>query len=123
MLAYLLGQRELAVDVAAGGREAIDLLAENTYSVILLDLLMPEPDGFAVLDSVGSAVVLVVTGADRSITDQLDSERIHGVVRKPFDHEELASLVVACSEIRSRGSFGMMAVAVISGARFLDFIW
>ena len=128
MLTFLLRQRGLLVDAAGGGREAIDLLTENMYSVILLDLLMPQPDGFAVLDTLGSGsvqtppVVLVLSGADRAITDQLDSQRIHGIVRKPFDQEELASLVVACAEIRSRGSFGMMAVAVISGARFLDFI-
>lgn len=128
MLGSMLRQRALSVDAAAGGREAIDLLRENLYNVIILDLLMPQPDGFAVLRALDSGsvptppVVLVLTGADRSVTDQLDSQRIHGIVRKPFDPDELTSLVVACSEIRSRGSLGTMAVAMISGARFFDFL-
>jgi len=41
-------------------------------------------------------------------------------VRKPFDPEELAALVVACAEIRSRNSFGTMAIAtVIAGSPLL----
>ena len=125
MLDSTLRQRGLTVDVAAGGREAISLLTENSYAVILLDLLMPQPDGFAVLRAIESGsvhappVVLVLTGADRSVTDRLDPQRIHGIIRKPFDSDELTSLIVACSEIRSRGSFGMMAVAVISSAHLL----
>lgn len=126
MLAAVLRQRGLVVDEAHGGQQAIDLCAEHTYAVILLDLLMPQPDGFAVLDSLdgrcAGSVVLVLTGADRSVVERLDAQRIHGVVRKPFDPDELASLVVACSEIRSRGSFGMMAVAMISGARFFELL-
>ena len=41
-----------------------ELLKENTYAVILLDLLMPGVDGFAVLEELGpmvsSPVVLVI---------------------------------------------------------------
>ncbi|HEX6177688.1 MAG TPA: response regulator, partial [Thermoanaerobaculia bacterium] len=107
MIGSALRQRGLTVDEAPGGQEAIDLVRENRYAVILLDLLMPHPDGFAVLDELDSPqslpVVLVVIGADRSVIDQLDSQRIHGVVRKPFDPDDLAALVVACSEIRARG--------------------
>lgn len=126
MLASLLRQRPLTVDVASGGAEAIRLLATNQYAVILLDLLMPEPDGFAVLRAFDDKsvavppVVLVVTGAGRSVLDGLDSDRIHGIVRKPFDPDELALLVMACADIRSRGNYGMMAVAMLSSARLLD---
>ena len=126
MISSVLRQRGLAVDEASGGQEAIDLVRAKRYAVILLDLLMPQPNGFDVLDELESPqtppVVLVVTGADRSVIDQLDSERIHGIVRKPFDPDDLAALVVACAEIRSRGNFRMMAMAVISGARFFDFL-
>lgn len=128
MVSALLRQRLLAVDAAAGGAEAIALLGANQYSVILLDLLMPEPDGFAVLRAFDDKtisvppVVLVVTGADQNVVDRLDSDRIHGIVRKPFDPDELALLVMACADIRSRSNFGMMAVAMLSGARLLDLL-
>jgi CheY-like chemotaxis protein len=112
----------------ANGQEALDLLHENTYSVVLLDLLMPVVDGFTVLDRLSDGhkplpVVLVVTGADRRALAQLDAQRIHGIVRKPFDPEELASLVVACAEIRSRLNLGTMAIAtMIAGSPFLAWL-
>lgn len=126
MLTWVLERQSLTVDEARDGAEALALVREHPYSVILLDLLMPNVDGFAVLDSLGGPeipappVVLVITGADRSEIDHLDPHRIHGIVKKPFDAEELASLVVACAEIRGRGAFGAMAIAtVIAGSPFL----
>ena len=127
LLVGVLRQRSLEVDEAADGNEAIELLRENRYSVIVLDLLMPVVDGFTVLEKMESEVnsppvVLVLTGADQRITETLDAQRIHGIVRKPFDVFEIASIVVACSEIRSRGSLETMALAMISGAPLLDLL-
>jgi CheY-like chemotaxis protein len=121
LLGTMLRQRDLTVDEAADGREALDLLKENIYSVVLLDLLMPNVDGFGVLDGLTStAVVLVITGADRALLKRLDPKKIHGVVRKPFDAEELANLVVACADIRSRSAFGTMVIsAIVAGGPFL----
>lgn len=127
LLTSVLGRRDLVVDQAADGVEALDLLRQNTYSVVLLDLLMPNVDGFGVLDEIGSAistpVVLVITGAERSMLRQLDAQRIHGIVRKPFDAEDLANLVVACAEIKSRGAFEAMAIsAMIAGGPLLAWL-
>ncbi|HEX6161238.1 MAG TPA: response regulator, partial [Thermoanaerobaculia bacterium] len=41
LLVATLRHRNLVVDVAAGGRQAISLLQENRYGVVLLDLMMP----------------------------------------------------------------------------------
>ena len=121
LLLAALNQKSLTVDTAADGKEAIDLLRENSYAVILLDLLMPIADGFAVLEAMeqsvaAPSVVLIVTGADRSVIQQLDARRIHGVVKKPFDTEELAAVVAACADLRGRKAFETMAVAtMVSG--------
>jgi DNA-binding response OmpR family regulator len=128
LLLTALRQRSLIVDRATDGEEAISLLRDNAYAVILLDLLMPVKDGFDVLDAIGDGgptppVVLVVTGADRKTIEKLDARRIHGVVRKPFDPEELAAVVAACADIRSRRAFETMAIAgtVMSGPLFAWF--
>ena len=117
ILRTALSRRDLVIDEASDGGKALDLLRQNTYSVVLLDLLMPNIDGFGVLDELGTAistpVVLVITGADRSLLTQLDSQKIHGVVRKPLDPEDLANLVVACAEIKSRGAFEAMAISAM----------
>lgn len=127
LLGSVLRRRDLIVDEAADGREALDLLKQNSYSVVLLDLLMPNIDGFGVLEGLGSAIstplVLVVTGAERSLLIDLDPQKVHGIVRKPFDTDELADLVVACAEIRSRTAFEAMAIsAMIAGGPLLAWL-
>lgn len=126
LLVCVLQRHSLTVDQARDGREALALVKEHQYAVILLDLLMPVLDGFGVLNALGGPelpsppVVLVITGADRGDIEHLDPHRIHGIVKKPFDPEELASLVVACAEIRSRNAFGTMAIAtVLAGSPLL----
>jgi two-component system, OmpR family, response regulator CiaR len=129
MMSVALAPHGLSVDGAADGEQSLAFLRENIYVVVLLDLMMPALDGFGVLNALqgpdiqSPPVVLVVTGADRNLIDQLDPQRIHGIVRKPFDPQDLALLVVACSEIKSRGSFGTMALAtVIGGAQLLAWL-
>jgi CheY-like chemotaxis protein len=126
LLVLTLERHSLTVDQAGDGLEALALIKEHQYGVILLDLIMPLLDGFGVLAALDGPslasppVVLVITGADRRDIAHLDPQRIHGILRKPFDPEELASLVVACAEIRSRNAFGTMAIAtVIAGTPLL----
>ena len=127
ILGTALRQRSLLYDEAGDGAEAIRLLSENAYSVVLLDILMPGMNGFDVLAAIDPAaantpVVLVVSGADRSVLEQLDASRIHGVVKKPFDPDEIASVVAACAEIRGRGTFETMALAtMMTSAPFMAF--
>lgn len=122
LLVTALRHKGLVIDEAAGGREAVELLREHRYSVVVLDLLMPGVSGFAVLDAIAqndghSPVVLVVTGAERSVLGRLDSQKIHGIVKKPFDPQEVAAVVAACAEIRGRSAFETMALAtMITGA-------
>jgi len=125
LLVKILTMQDLTVDVAEDGVRAVALLTENPYAVVLLDLMMPGVDGFSILDRIGrgeilsAPVVLVVTAADRATIDRLDAQRIHGVIRKPFDPDEIARLVVACAEIKSRSSFGPMAIAtMLAGGPF-----
>jgi CheY-like chemotaxis protein len=127
LLTSILRQRSLTVDEAFDGREAVELIREHQYSVILLDLLMPVADGFEVLEALARAenlgsppVVLVLTGADHRVIDRVDSQRVHGIIRKPFDPEDIATLVVACTEVKGRNTFGTMALAtMMSGAPLL----
>jgi CheY-like chemotaxis protein len=126
LLVWTLERHSLTVDEAGDGAQALALIKEHQYAVIVLDLVMPLLDGFGVLKALDGPsmasppVVLVITGADRRAIDHLDPQRIHGIVRKPFDPEELASVVVACAEIRGRNAFGTMAIAtVIAGSPLL----
>ncbi len=128
ILVATLRQKSLTIDEAADGREAIDLLRQHTYNVVLLDILMPNVNGFGVLTAidegaVNAPIVLVVSGAERSLLKELDSKQIHGIVRKPFDPEEVANVVAACVDIRGNRAFETMALATVMTGAQLIALW
>lgn len=45
-LKELLRPRGYEVETVAGGKEALDKLAHNSYELLMLDVIMPEMDGF-----------------------------------------------------------------------------
>jgi len=106
----LLTRKGFAVDTANDGRIAYDRLQLYTYSVILLDLMMPEVNGFELLEKLRRDSptlldrVIVMTGVSQRSIEALDTSRIWGVIRKPFDIDQLVSSALACSEgRRNRG--------------------
>lgn len=106
----LLGRKGFTVDVAGDGRVAYDQLSRNTYSVILLDLMMPEVNGFELLERMERDSpslldrVIVMTGAAQRQIERVDAQRVFGVIRKPFDIDHLVSAAIACSEGKQRGN-------------------
>ncbi|MCZ6773898.1 MAG: response regulator [Proteobacteria bacterium] len=46
------------VGVAQGGRQALDMLESASFDLIILDILMPEVDGFTVLSQVKATPAL-----------------------------------------------------------------
>jgi len=52
MLSRRLQRKKYEVSTAVGGQEAIDVIAENEYDLVLLDIMMPEVDGIQVLETV-----------------------------------------------------------------------
>lgn len=87
-----------SVDCCYDGEEAIDILSYTEYDAVILDIMMPKADGFAVLRSLRDAnhttPVLFLTARD-SIEDRvkgLDSGANDYLV-KPFSLEELSARV------------------------------
>ena len=119
LLCTVLSGRGLSVDEADDGQTALDLIETRQYGVVVLDLIMPVVDGFVVLEKLARVtprpVVLVISGAERGVVERLDPAAVHGIVRKPFDPEELANVVAACAEIRGRMSLETMALALVAG--------
>ncbi|HUP46114.1 MAG TPA: response regulator [Thermoanaerobaculia bacterium] len=96
-------QREYVVESASDGGDAIEKLRTKRYAAILLDLRMPQPDGFSVLDFLREqhpallARVLVVTAA--LTRPELERARAYGVcavIPKPFEIETLLAAVREC---------------------------
>jgi len=92
-------QRELQargfdVDIAENGIRALGFLSQMKYSVIILDLWMPELSGVELLEHlkimVKKPVVIVVTGG--IVPESLDPSIVSLVMRKPLDPAHLAEL-------------------------------
>lgn len=99
----LLARHGFAVDCAPNGRIAFDYLKRGSYSVILLDLMMPDVNGLELLDRIGRESpallrrVIVMTGAAQPLVDEVDASRIWGLMRKPFDINELIDAAQRCA--------------------------
>ena len=96
-------QKDFAIDVATDGREAIEKLRINAYSAIILDLLMPQVDGYGVLDFLKENnppalhTVLVVTAAlTRTDMNRVQAYDICAVIGKPFDVDAMLNAVKQC---------------------------
>ena len=99
LLETLVRREQISVDSASDGHEAIGLLEKNEYGVILLDLMMPNVNGFGVIEWLRAnprqqkAVVFVISAyADEAIR-QVDTAIVAGVIHKPFDVSDVASLI------------------------------
>ncbi len=99
LIATVLRRAGLKTDEANDGVEGIDHLERTDYSVVLLDLIMPNMSGHEVIAhlnkrTVGDVpVVIVMTGsAEKSFRD-LDDSIVTIFLRKPLDIDSLLSVV------------------------------
>jgi DNA-binding response OmpR family regulator len=98
------------VEIASDGLEAIAKLAVANYDVIILDLMMPNLDGFSFLSAMARDTperlkrVIITSAASPAVIN----ERLKGIpfdlLPKPFDIHELLSRVEACAVRGSSGS-------------------
>lgn len=89
-----LGADGLVVDVAPTGRHALEAVGDTTYDVVVLDVGLPDMDGFAVCRALRErevwTPVLMLTARDqvRDRVEGLDAGA-DDYVAKPFHLEEL----------------------------------
>jgi DNA-binding response OmpR family regulator len=106
----LLARRQVDVDLATDGRIAVQRLSENHYSVVILDLMVPELNGFEVVEFIkqsGSNVpVAVVSAVSQQALTQLDLDIVKVVISKPFDVDEFTKAILALCADAERGAQG-----------------
>ena len=102
LLSRLVLAQGYQVATAANGKQAIAAIETGAYDLILLDIMMPEVDGYEVLEWIKASSWRNIPTIIISALDQLDS-----VVRcikmgaadylsKPFDHTLLKARLSAC---------------------------
>jgi len=91
LLTRVMESEQFTVDTARNGAEAISQLNDDGYGVVLLDLMMPEVDGFAVLRHMQEHFpeklrrTIVATAAPESEVRKRLKEPVFRVHFKPFD--------------------------------------
>lgn len=108
-----------SVDSFFDGQEAIDVLAYTDYDAVILDIMMPKADGFAVLRAIRDAgkttPVLFLTARD-AVSDRvkgLDSGANDYLI-KPFSFDELLARIRAMTRTSFGAADNLLTVADIT---------
>lgn len=87
------------VDLTYSGKEALELFDKNDYSIILLDLMLPEVNGMEVCRKIRktSNVPIIMLTARRDLTDKIIGLDVGAddYITKPFEMDELLARIRA----------------------------
>ena len=101
LIRLILSRRGFDVQGAAGGMEGIKMVREMLPDLVLLDLMMPDMDGWEVYqqmkadDSMRNIPVIVVTAKAQNIDKVLGLHiaKVDDYIAKPFGPQELMDSV------------------------------
>ena len=102
LIDVLFTRKEIGVDVASDGEQALSLLREKEYGAVLLDLMLPRLNGFEVmreLKALNPAVLkktIVLTAASDLTLREFDETQVRKLLRKPFSISDLMTAVDQC---------------------------
>jgi DNA-binding response OmpR family regulator len=96
----ILEQKGFDVTTAAGGAQALSVLAEQAFDLILLDVMMPEVDGFTVCRKIKEdarlkdipVIFLTAKGGGEALAEGFESGAVM-YINKPFTANKLLTIV------------------------------
>lgn len=99
-IARTLKEQQYAVDVAGDGAEAVERIFTDPYDLIVLDVMLPEKDGFAVLGEMraeGKNIPVLMLTARGEIQDRVKGLDLGAddYLHKPFSMAELLARIRA----------------------------
>jgi DNA-binding response OmpR family regulator len=100
ILSEYLGMKGFAVTWANDGQEALDLLHKNTFSLCILDVMLPLMDGFGIAEQINTIdfkVPFIFLTAKNLKVDKLKGFKLgcDDYIVKPVDEEELVARINA----------------------------
>ena len=123
---FSLEQDNMIVDVAYDGKEALDMAMNNNYDVILLDVMLPEIDGFEVCQQIREfsdvPIIMVTAKGD-------DMDKILGLeygaddyITKPFNILEVKARIKAIiRRTKAKTPVQETSKVIVSGDMKIDF--
>jgi adenylate cyclase len=106
LLEAILAPRGYDMRAAASGREALDHLAADPVDIVLLDILMPEMDGYEVCRAIRAEpatrflpVVMITASGEQEKVAAIEAGA-DDFIAKPFDQSELLARVRSLLRIK-----------------------
>jgi hypothetical protein len=113
----LLSETEMFIDTAENGKQVIHLLQKNDYDVILMDVQMPEMDGYETTKYIRSQIhnpdsaihnpalpiIALTASALKKDIERCIAAGMNSFVPKPFKQWQLFSAII---EVTNRGRVG-----------------
>jgi DNA-binding response OmpR family regulator len=104
----ILEQKGFDVTAATGGADALKLLATQIFDLVLLDVMMPEIDGFTVCRKIKEdprlkdvpVIFLTAKGGGEALAEGFESGAVM-YINKPFTANKLLTIVNTMLESRS----------------------
>jgi signal transduction histidine kinase/CheY-like chemotaxis protein/HPt (histidine-containing phosphotransfer) domain-containing protein len=99
LMKHLLGNWNMAYDIAGNGSEAIELLRQNDYDIVLMDIQMPEMDGYICSEIIRNKlhlempVIAMTAHAFAGEKEKCISYGMNDYLSKPVREEELKRLL------------------------------
>jgi DNA-binding response OmpR family regulator len=103
----ILEQKGFDVTTASGGQEALDCLAKGAFDLVLLDVMMPDMDGFTLCRKIKEderhrevpIIFLTAKGGGEALAEGFESGAVM-YINKPFTANKLLTIVHTMLEER-----------------------
>ena len=123
LVTHVLLQRGLTCDRASDGIEALEKLEQASYTVILLDLMMPRMDGISVVShlrqevvgAVERPIVFLMTASPPREELIGTADIVQAVFAKPFDIVRLSNVVTDCIAAARNGQIQLKGPNALDG--------
>ncbi|MES2704929.1 MAG: response regulator [Bacteroidota bacterium] len=121
----ILQRNGAEVTVAINGREATDMAAAHNHDIILMDMQMPELDGFEASKLIRrhlpypTPIVGITANTVKDTAPYLDAG-MNDVLTKPYNEEKLTGIILKWIDVQPAAATGAVAAAQPSGLYTLD---
>ena len=96
-LAEYFARFDMALDTATHPRDGLDRLQQQRYELVILDVMLPDMDGFEVCRQIreGSEIPIVMLTARGEVTDRVEGLELGAddYLAKPFEPRELVARI------------------------------
>lgn len=113
MLRVLLVRSGFGVECVSDGATAIRMVEGNAYDVLVLDLILPELNGFGLLEQLARERpamlprTIITTGVGERHLARIAAHPVFGVFRKPFDISALLTAISTCAHRVAEAQAGL----------------